>query len=397
MFMSQQHLIPKMTWKLWAIATLLVALGAPSCQLALPKNHKPNYTPLIQQLKAKNWRSADAETLQLIVKIGDRTKEGWLSLADVEKLDCEALVQIDRLWEEHSQGKFGLNQQRLIWLSVGGTVGQYHPKIAEKFGDRVGWRTQGKWRDYDTLNFSLQAPVGHLPATTGNGVSGSVWGGVAAIAQRLQYCRHQVAIFKARKDYYADCWRNWNTHRCRLKEAAERWGDTPDWGGKGLPTLLDRLEQALANRQWIAADKITKTLLDRYRLANWAQFHDSDSHQLIPCYLLDAVDNLWMQYSQGRFGLSAQAEILFERKILPMESAHPSDESVERLSSALGWRRSPESSGIKDINNSAFDAVDPQRVPKGFYPYDMGYSYGTYGSGYVREWRFYLNSVCGFN
>lgn len=399
--MSQYHLPRKKNWKSWVSVIVLLALGLQSCQLGSDKTKEIDYTPLIKQLKAENWRSADAETLQLLLKISDRTSVGWLSQAEVETLDCEALVKIDRLWGEHSKGQFGFNQQRLIWLSVGGTVGKYNPDIAEKFGDRVGWRTQGKWRSYDTLNFSTAAPPGHLPATTGNGVSGSVWGGVAAIALRLQYCRHEVAIARARKEYYRDCDRNLSEHRCRLKQAASRWGDTPDWKGKGIPKLLDRLEQALAQQQWIAADKITRTLLDRYRRANLAQFGDSDSLKLIPCYLLKPVDDLWMHYSQGRFGLTAQASVLSEQKILPLSQARPSDRTTTAAHVAFGWNQlsnaDPDSNHIHRPYNLAFNAVDPQRVPKGFYPYDMGYSYYTYGSGYVREWRFDLNPACGFN
>lgn len=400
-FMSQYHFFLKKEWKLRSLALVLLALYANSCYLKLGKTQDINYTPLIKQLKAENWRSADTETVQLILNLSDRTAEGWLRKTDVETLDCQALVEIDRLWTEHSQGQFGFNQQRLIWLSVGGTVGKYTSDIAEKFGDRVGWRTQGKWRTYDKLDFSAQAPKGHLPAITGNGVSGSVWGGVATIGQRMQYCRHEVAIALARNEYYANCDRNWHEQRCRLKEAAERWGDTPDWGGKGLPTLFDRLEQALASKQWIAADKITRILFDRYRQANLAEFKDSDSMKVIPCYLLKPVDDLWMQYSHGRLGLTAQSAVLYEHKIFPLLDAKPDNKTATAANTVLGWNKLLNKANtnhrVRRPYSPAFNAGDPQQVPKGFYPYDMGYSYYTYGSGYQEEWRFYLNPICGFN
>lgn len=396
--MLDGNVIPRKMFKFWAIATFLLVFAVQSCQLASNKTRKPNYTHLIQQLNAKNWRSADAETLQLLLEIGDRTSEGWLSQTEVEKLDCKALIEIDRLWEESSQGKFGFKQQRLIWLSVGGKVGEYTPAMAEKFGDRVGWRTDAKWRHYHALNFSLQAPKGHLPATTGNGVSGSVWGGVAAISRRWQDCRlpPEVAMTIARNQYYADCWRNWSDRRCRLKEATERWGETADWGGKGLPNLVEALDRSLAQQQWIAADKITKTLLDRYRQANWAEFRDSESHKLIPCYLLKAVDELWMQHSQGRFGLTAQTSILSELNLLSPNRKDPTIEKIDSFRKAVGWSQF-HPSHFEDTYKPEFDRVEPQRVPKGYYPYDLGYSYSTYGSGYAREWRFDLDPACGFN
>lgn len=394
--MFDGHLLPKTNWISWISILFLLCLGIQSCQHKLDKKQKNDYTSLIKQLEAKNWRSADAETLKLILKMSDRTDEGWLDRTDVEKLDCPAILQIDRLWEKQSQGKFGFNQQRLIWVSVGGTVGEYTPDIAEKFGDRVGWRTQGKWRNYNTLDFSLQAPKGHLPATTGNGVSGSIWGGVAAIGERLQDCRRQVPISVLRNEYYADCDRSLNDRRCRLKEAAERWGETPDWGGEGLAQLFDELDRTLAQQQWIEGDKITKTLLDRYRQASFAQFHDSDSHELIPCYLLEAVDDRWTYYSQGRLGLSAQSQVLSELNLLSQNPKRPSLESIDSFRQAVGWSQF-HPSRFEKTYDPAFDNVKPQRVPKGYYPYDMGYSYYTYGSGYVREWRFYLNPACGFN
>lgn len=382
--------------KLWVSSIVLLALGMQSCQLKSDKAAAIDYTSLIKELEAKNWRSADAETLQLLLKIGDRTAEGWLARSDVENLDCEAIVKIDRLWTKASEGQFGFNRQRSIWLTLGGTVGQYTPEMAEKFGDRVGWRSQGQWRAYHDLDFSIESPKGHLPASTGNGVSGSVWGGVAAIGQRVQYCRRQVGISVVRNEYYADCKKNSKERRCQLKEAAERWGDTPDWGGAGIPKLLDELEQALALQEWIAADKITKTLLDRYRQANLAEFRDSDSPELIPCYLLEAVDDRWMEYSQGRFGLSAQAAVLSELKLLPLKEWPPSYQTVDSLREAFGWPKG-HPTRFADPYNLAFNAVEPDRIPRGYYPYNMGYSYSTYGSGYFREWRFYLDRACGFN
>ncbi len=383
----------------------LIALGLQSCHLKSDQieeikdaknSTEIDYSPLTKQLKAKNWRSADVETLRLMMVLRDRTTSGWLSQADVEKLDCQALVQIDRLWEEHSQGKFGFNRQRLIWLSVGGTVGKYSPNIAEKFGSRVGWRNAGKWLPYQTLNFSNQAPQGHLPATTGNGVSGSVWGGVGAIAQRLQYCRHEVSIANARKEYYRDCRPDSTEHYCRLKRAAERWGERPDWGGTGIAKALNELEQELAQRQWAEADRITQELLDRYRRASDAEgLPGADSMEFIPCYLLKPVDDLWMQYSQGRFGLTAQAAVLAKLEI------RPSGYETNVALAAFGWDKvkvtDPYLSSLHRPYDPAFNAVDPKRVPEGFYPYNMGHSYSTYGSGYTDKWRIQLNPVCGFN
>ncbi|NEQ19084.1 MAG: hypothetical protein F6K28_03965 [Microcoleus sp. SIO2G3] len=64
-----------------------------------------------------------------------------------------------QLWVKYSDGRFGFSVQKRIWESVG--------KDSGKFGDRVSW-SKGmfvkKWRDYDELIFSTNAPEGHLPA-----------------------------------------------------------------------------------------------------------------------------------------------------------------------------------------------------------------------------------------
>jgi hypothetical protein len=111
---------------------------------------------------------------------------------------------------------------------------------------------------------------------------------------------------------------------------------------------------------------------------------------LIPCYLLQGVDDLWKHYSLGRLGLSAQASVMAEQKWLASYQVQKNEESAKKLAAALGWNR-------HDPYNPAWNGADPRRLERGFYPFDMGYSYSTAGSGYNREWRFHLNPICGFN
>ncbi|MEA5462501.1 GUN4 domain-containing protein [Leptothoe sp. PORK10 BA2] len=355
-----------------------------------------DYKPLTEQLQAQNWQAADALTLQLLLRGSDRVQEGWLAEADVVALDCSTLLTIDRLWTVHSQGRFGWSRQQQIWRAVGG--GDYAPAMAIAFGERVGWRelSTPQWRSYEMLTFATDAPVGHLPATTGNGVSGAVWGGVATLGQRLQACQAPAMVTLLREDYYATCDRTPSADPCRLKAATERWGETADWGGVGLPQHLTELEQALAQHRWIAADNITRILFDHYRQAHWAEFGGTDGHQLIPCYLLTAIDSLWMDYSRGHFGLTAQAEILGDLKLLPAENHPLSREQMLVFYQAVGWPERPPDR-FESPYQSAYDAVSPEQVPKGHYPYYMGYSFSTYGSGYDERWRWHLDQSCGFN
>ena len=71
----------------------------------------------------------------------------------------------------------------------------------------------------------------------------------------------------------------------------------------------DRLQRLLAGQQWQMADQETRVvMLERYSLSVDASL---SAHQLqeFPCTDLRIIDQLWVQYSQGRFGFSVQKAI----------------------------------------------------------------------------------------
>ncbi|GAB4365399.1 MAG: hypothetical protein Kow00121_01870 [Elainellaceae cyanobacterium] len=81
---------------------------------------------------------------------------GWhLTVRDIEHFPCADLQTIDRLWGQYSNGRFGFSAQQQVWRQVEGKV--------EAFGNRVGWRGNNAWIDYDSATFTLEAPNGHLP------------------------------------------------------------------------------------------------------------------------------------------------------------------------------------------------------------------------------------------
>lgn len=116
-----------------------------------------DYTRLRDLLKAREWKEAHDQTLKVMLKAAGREKEGWLNYDDIEKFPCTDLRTIDQLWVEYSDGRFGFSVQKRIWKSVG--------EDYNKFGDRVGWRSNMKWLYYSELTFSKEAPApgGHLP------------------------------------------------------------------------------------------------------------------------------------------------------------------------------------------------------------------------------------------
>ncbi|WP_254566807.1 GUN4 domain-containing protein [Oscillatoria sp. HE19RPO] len=323
---------------------LIVCLSLQSCWFEKPPKPDPefkltstaniDYKPLQALLRERQWKAADRATFEILLKISQREAEGWLSQADVETLDCEDLHTLAKLWNYYSDGRFGFIQQQKIWESVGGVIGNYKPEIAEKFGDRVGWRRQGQWKSYEKLNFSNWAAEGHLPATTGNGVSGGVWNGVASITHRLKYCH-----------------------------------------------LVD----ALASQQWVTADWKTLELLEPYR-EDTRSATASLLINKIPCSELQEIDRLWLKYSNKRFGLSVQTAFLRATGNDPNEVNWDHYAQFEK---AVGWFQF-------DHKDMSYNGVEPQTVPPGHFPYRIGYSYYTFGSGFNRTWRMGLDPTCGF-
>lgn len=131
-----------------------------------------DYTRLQNLLQEGRWFEADQATKSVMLRLVDRTREGWFRVEDIEKIPSQDLQTIDQLWLHHSKGRFGFSQQKPIWQEVGGNEthkfgGHEAMKIYQQLGERVGWHDYAGWITYDNLNFTLEAPVGHFPIPYG--------------------------------------------------------------------------------------------------------------------------------------------------------------------------------------------------------------------------------------
>jgi len=130
-------------------------------------------TPAIFQnlealLKAGKWRDADEETWNLMLKLTKREEEGWLRVEDAKNFPRQELRKMDQLWVKYSNDKFGFSVQKQIWLELGGKLdGEPDWDTFVKLSDRVGWRRNGQWLDYNEYTFSTNAPKAHLPTGAG--------------------------------------------------------------------------------------------------------------------------------------------------------------------------------------------------------------------------------------
>ena len=150
LLLQQQKPQPRITEILQEYPPLISAAGV-------------DYTRLQKLLAAANWEEADAETGAIMLSVCDRLTEGWLRISDIENFPCQDLTTIDNLWGIYSQGQFGISAQKHIWQSLGGKPGIFDWEAWGLFGERVGWRKDGYWIYHNHLNFTLNAPSGHLP------------------------------------------------------------------------------------------------------------------------------------------------------------------------------------------------------------------------------------------
>jgi serine/threonine protein kinase len=126
------------------------------------------YNNLRDLLKAEKWEEADEETTRVMLAVANknRLRKSWLNVDSIDNFPCEDLRSIDQLWVKYSDGRFGFSVQKKIYQSLGGTR-SYDEKMWQAFGDKVGWRHQGIWLYYNSINYEKygkKAPEGHLPA-----------------------------------------------------------------------------------------------------------------------------------------------------------------------------------------------------------------------------------------
>ncbi|QSJ18407.1 GUN4 domain-containing protein [Nostoc sp. UHCC 0702] len=155
-------------------------------KLILTSDVGVDYQNLENLLKAGQWKAADEETTRVMLKVAKREEKGWLTYESIENFPCTDLRTIDQLWVKYSNGHFGLSVQKRIWLECGGKV-DYETEC--RLGDRVGWRKQGSWLSKGKINFSLDAPEGHLPIGWDHGQRGSRRDRWDRFFSRVQTCK----------------------------------------------------------------------------------------------------------------------------------------------------------------------------------------------------------------
>ena len=121
-----------------------------------------DYSKLQNLLTQYKWQEADIETAKLMLQVMGKNDWNEVYKQDILNFSCQAFHKIDRLWQQYSHGYFGFSVQQSIWNEIGGQIDY---EAEKRLGDRLGWRKEGNWLNYDQLTFKLSptTPMGHLP------------------------------------------------------------------------------------------------------------------------------------------------------------------------------------------------------------------------------------------
>jgi Uncharacterized conserved protein len=225
-----------------------------------------DYTQLRDLLAAGKLEEADEETAKLMFKVADREEEEELRLEDIENFSYTDLQTIDQLWVKYSNGHFGFSVQKKIWQELGEQV---NIETERKLGERTGWFNSDEgWLDYNDYTFSLDAPKGHLPA------SWDCWG-------IDDYEVHSTCLLLSR---LLSCVENKQIDYTQLGNllAEGKWKEADEETARLMFKIADREKEG-----WLRVEDIE-------------QFPSSD---------LQTIDQLWVEYSNGRFGFSVQKQI----------------------------------------------------------------------------------------
>ncbi len=97
-----------------ASGSVAVALPPPVQSVAPPVG-TDIYASLRSALAAANWQSANLETWNLLCQGLNKPPRTPLTKDDIPRIPCELIQQIDRLWQEYSQGKYGFSVQQQLF------------------------------------------------------------------------------------------------------------------------------------------------------------------------------------------------------------------------------------------------------------------------------------------
>ena len=281
-----------------------------------------DYTQLRDLLKTQNWRESNEETLRLLLVIANREAQGWLNIYSIRQLPIDALQEINQIWVEASQGRFGFSTQTQLYREICVTSPANAEKAWNKFDHAVKWRSQdeqGRW--INGQDFSSSASNGHLPnwrklMKPGWGVTDRA---LAMLNRFLAFSTDPTGV--ALESYQT-------TGEQQLSEDVLSSEKDIDY---------TQLRDLLGAGDWEAADQETyRTMIRAVGREEGDNFSPEDLLN-VPCADIQTIDRLWVKYSNGKFGFSVQKKIYIECGG-KTDGKYPSHGIWHKFCDRVGWR-----------------------------------------------------------
>ncbi|HEY9734954.1 MAG TPA: GUN4 domain-containing protein [Trichocoleus sp.] len=177
LFLATSLITPSISWATIAQSpaaaplTASASINAPALSPTLAQAARIDLSTLQGHLDAQNWQAANAETRR-ILEIWVHPNGDVYAEPLAANIPAEVLQTLDQVWSQASGGRFGFSAQQPIWEAARAQHPNNTDDAAKAFGDRVGWTRPVRdndnfvapdWLTERELNFSLNAPVGHLP------------------------------------------------------------------------------------------------------------------------------------------------------------------------------------------------------------------------------------------
>ncbi len=128
------------------------------------------FSKLRDLLATKKFKEADSETTKIILKSLKRNNLEQLSIEDLENYPLDIVGILDRLWKKYSDNHFGFSIQLDKYRELEKkepSVLKHEDNVITNFVLELGWAENQQniiLKDYNSLDFSMSAPKGALPA-----------------------------------------------------------------------------------------------------------------------------------------------------------------------------------------------------------------------------------------
>ena len=173
--------------------------------------------------------------------------------------------------------------------------------------------------------------------------------------------------------------------------------DTRGVKGMGSAKRIDysELEQLLKTQEWRKADEMTAKLMCQVANREEDGWLDEESINAFPCEDLRTIDQLWVHYSNSKFGFSIQKKLWLEcgGKIGKFDLYDKYDKEVlKKFEAKVGWYY-PEKNNWKRYEEFMNDTKDGQNALPASLPFGREIVRMFFGVGW-NEW-FCCSSVWG--